>query len=180
MSSTAKPTPHNVAQAAAVLQRGGLELLRQLVGPWVFVGQIPNEEGEADWSFRTLSARSVKFTANNEDRVLHDHDRMLGATKAQQGAFMNTLLIGRASTNDLYVPHSSVSKLHARVRVVSDDELWLSDAGSSNGTEYGGEALAGSVERRLIHGALARFGVIELQTLETKRLVPLLEQLALP
>ncbi len=180
MSGSTVPAPMTVAQAAAALATGGYELLRQLTGPWVLVGQIPSEEGQADWSFRTLSARSIKYTADNVDRVLHDHDRVLGATKARQGAFMNTLLIGRASTNDLYLPHSSVSKLHARVRVVSDEELWLSDAGSSNGTEYAGEPLQGSAERRLVHGGVARFGIIELQTLETRRLAPLLEQLQMP
>lgn len=177
MTTERSATPLTVAQAAAAMSRGGVDLLRQLVGPWVFVGLVPNEDGNADWSFRTLSARSVKYTAGDEHRVLHDHDRVFGCTKARQGAFMNTLLIGRASTNDLYLAHSSVSKLHARIRVVSDEELWLSDAGSSNGTQYAGETLTQGVERRLVHGALARFGVIDLQTIETRRFIPLLEQL---
>ena len=71
------------------------------------------------------------------------------------------------------VVHSSVSKLHARVRL-ADDKLYLSDAGSSNGTSVNGEKLAEKAERVLEHGHLVRFGACNFQAFEPTRFVQLL------
>lgn len=42
--------------------------------------------------------------------------------------------IGRSSTNHLVLPHRKVSRRHAIVHVQGDNEYWLVDLGSSNGT----------------------------------------------
>src|SRR4051812_26990229 len=106
------------------------------LGAWVLVGPPPaNEDNE--WSFRTLSARTVRDADGVIEAVLDDTYLVLPLKKAQAGPFASTILVGRSRTNDVCVAHSSVSKLHARIRV-ADGKHYLSDAGSSNGTSVNG------------------------------------------
>lgn len=169
--------PLTVASLAALLEEKGSSALVERVGGWVLVGPAPIDEHPDEWSYRTLSARTVRFVFDNSEGFLKENFLAFGLTKPANRSFANTLLIGRSRSNDVCLPHSGVSKLHARIRVASDDELWLSDAGSSNGTAADGVQLIGDAETRLRHGTRIRFGAMTLQVLTTRELEPVLRRL---
>lgn len=149
--------------------------LTQDLGAWVLVGPPPAEDAN-EWSFRTLSARTVRDASGKVEAVLDDTYLVHPLKKMRAGPFASTILIGRSRTNDVCVAHSSVSKLHARIRIDDDHNLFLSDAGSSNGTALAGEPLLKDVEKRLTHSAQVRFGACSFQIFEPDRFVALLQR----
>ena len=144
------------------------------LGGWVLVGPRPQSE-EQEWSFRTLSARTVRDASGEIEAVLDDTYVVLALKKTQRGPFASTILVGRSRTNDVCVSHSSISKLHARIRV-GNDGLFLSDAGSSNGTSVNGMRLASDAEQRLANGLQVRFGGCSFQVFEPRRFAELLQR----
>jgi hypothetical protein len=54
----------------------------------------------------------------------------------------DTIMLGRATTNDVVLPYTDLSKLHAYVTRAADGSWLLADAGSTNGTWIGDEQLA--------------------------------------
>jgi adenylate cyclase len=53
----------------------------------------------------------------------------------------STVNIGRADANDLFLPHPSVSRHHARLTVLPGDTILLNDLGSLNGTFVNGQPI---------------------------------------
>ena len=104
-----------------------------LVGPPI---AVPRD----DWAYNTgvgvASSADLKYPMDPDHIVLP-------LRKSRPGAFADTFLIGRASSNDVCLDHDSVSKLHARIKVGGGDGLMLSDAGSRNGTALNGARLTG-------------------------------------
>ena len=74
---------------------------------------------------------------------------------APDGAW--SLLLGRRDDCDISIPFDTqISRRHAMLRVSPDGRLWLSDAGSLNGTFIGTERIA---EPTLLHeGQFFRLG----------------------
>ena len=64
---------------------------------------------------------------------------------------------GRSTANSLALDHPTVSKRHARIRLV-DGEFILEDLGSSNGTAINGKRLSGPV--KLTNGDRIAFGEV--------------------
>lgn len=71
----------------------------------------------------------------------------------------STVNMGRATTNDLVLPHSSVSRHHARLNVLPGDNPILSDLGSTNGTFVNGQQIQ---EQRLVDQDQISLGMYEL------------------
>lgn len=143
------------------------------LGGWVLVGPSPVEDDRSEWSFRTLSSRKIRDTSGNVEAVLDGSYVVFVLKKAKPGPFANTILVGRSRANDVCVGHSSVSKLHARIRA-GRDELLLSDAGSSNGTKIEGAPLAEGEERPIANGVHVTFGACTFQLFEPARFASLL------
>jgi hypothetical protein len=180
-NDTAEPSrPHAVLPVATVasLVKRALddpEGLASSLGGWVLVGPPPADDAN-EWSFRTLSARTVRDASGNVEAVLDDTYVVHPLKKQRPGPFASTILVGRSRTNDVCVSHSSVSKLHARVRVADDGALYLSDAGSSNGTQVNGAPLVPEKETRLDHGLQVRFGGCSFQVFEPSKFALLLRR----
>ena len=144
--------------------------------PWTLVGQIPgagDDDGDAAWTYRTCAVQTVRaIRAVGSTEVDAFLDETWGAwplIKREGGAFAATVLVGRAASNDVCIPHTSVSKLHARIRIANDG-VFLRDAGSSNGTIVNGAGLAGDEERLLLSGDLIRLGSCLFQVFEPAHL----------
>lgn len=165
--------PTTVSSLVARAMSDPVRLTEEL-GAWALVGASVAEE-EGDWSFRTLSARTVRDASGAVEAVLDDTYLVHLLKKMKAGPFAGTVLVGRSRTNDVCVAHSSVSKLHARIRVDASG-LFLSDAGSSNGTFFNDERLAKDTEQQLVHGAQIRFGACSFQAFEPQRFVTLLQK----
>ncbi|MCC7073039.1 MAG: FHA domain-containing protein [Deltaproteobacteria bacterium] len=153
---------------------GSQRLLSSELGAWVMVGPRPAEEGD-EWSFRTLSTRTLRDAAGKIEAVLDATFVVYPLRKARpDGPFRSTILVGRSRTNDICIPHSSVSKLHARIRTDDRGALFVSDAGSSNGTALEGSDLKADEERPLVSGLHLRFGACAVQVFDSERFVAML------
>jgi ABC transport system ATP-binding/permease protein len=60
------------------------------------------------------------------------------------------LTVGRGSGNDLVLDHSSVSRLHAVLKVEADGSVVIADRGSTNGVLVNSERIPG--EAKLANG----------------------------
>lgn len=154
--------------------RASPEALAEALGGWVLVGS--DFSGEDDqWNFRTLSVRTVRDqTESGEMLLLRDNFIVLPLRKAGR-SFQDTILVGRASSNDVCVRHLSVSKLHARIRR-REDGLEISDAGSSNGTRVRGAATRPDEWVAVASGDLVCFGSCPFHALEPTHLGRLLQR----
>jgi hypothetical protein len=139
------------------------------LGPWVLVCSCPTEGDE--WSYRTLSARLYPVRSpDGKELALGADFHVFGLKKDPGKPFADTILIGRASSNDVTLEHPSVSKLHARM-TVRGPELAVSDAGSSNGTFLGDDQLKPDEQRPVGDGAVLMFGSCSGFLMSTERLL---------
>lgn len=70
--------------------------------------------------------------------------------------------VGRAPINDVALPFSSVSKVHAFLRFIEGENEWtIEDAGSRNGTRVNGQRLAPNDRARLRDGDAVQFGDVK-------------------
>ncbi len=81
--------------------------------------------------------------------------------KKPGASFPDRITIGRTSNNDVVIPDTSVSRLHAYVR--RDKSGWLfADAGSKNGSQLRGIAVEPRKELPLPSRATLRIGDVDL------------------
>jgi hypothetical protein len=73
------------------------------------------------------------------------------------------LNVGRGTDNDLYFNHSSVSKVHAAVRMDSSGTLLVADTGSTNGTHINGVRIPYGEARPIAAGDVVAFGEVEVR-----------------
>jgi len=144
------------------------EELEKRFGRAVLVGAATTDD-EDHWSFQTRAAvgrRAVldELSPLRRDGVVH------AVRKVQPGAFAETVLIGRARSNDVCIGSPNLSKLHARIRLEADGGFALSDSGSKNGTSVNGKRLEPKEYVALKHGDEIRFGTLSLRFYTTSRL----------
>lgn len=146
---------------------------------WHLVGMMPDDDSDDAWTFRTGVVKTVRPVRVNTGELPVLIDESWGAwplVKRQGTAFADTVLIGRATTNDVCIVDSSISKLHARVRITGGG-LWLSDASSSNGTIVNGDEIPAGDETPLSTGDLVRFGARVFQVFSPGHLTTVLKGL---
>jgi hypothetical protein len=165
----------NVASLLPLVAKGPLAFADE-VGGWLLVGQLPDVE--PNWAYRTEGvpvARAVRAPTGEVEAMLDERWAAWPLRKRPGNVFPDTIFVGRATNNDVCIPHTSVSKLHARVRN-GVYGLILQDAGSSNGTMLNGDALVTGVDVSVSHGDLVRFGNVVFQCFEPAKLCAVLER----
>lgn len=154
------------------------DLADDTITTWVLIGQLPADDD--GWNYRTSAVKTIRAISSATGEIEAFLDEAFGAWPLKKAsdaqAFASTILVGRASTNDVCLQHQSISKLHARLRLVGDDVV-ASDAGSSNGTIVNGLALKEGEELTLKSGDLVRFGECALQLFAPEHLRRLLRTL---
>ena len=70
--------------------------------------------------------------------------------------------VGRSAENDLSINDPSVSKIHAALILNADDQLLVSDTGSTNGTFVGGERIAYGKAIVIGEDDSLKFGLVEI------------------
>ncbi|HMG73473.1 MAG TPA: FHA domain-containing protein [Pyrinomonadaceae bacterium] len=73
------------------------------------------------------------------------------------------LNVGRGTDNDLYLNHTSVSKVHAAVRMDNLGTLTVADTGSTNGTHINGVRIPYGEARPIAEGDVVAFGEVEVR-----------------
>lgn len=124
----------------------------QLIG----APELADDEGD-EWSFQTRAISRLGASM----RLGIDLGRAyVFPVRKARSTFADTILVGRASTSDVFIDDPSISKLHARIRRHvhgREGETWtISDAGSTNGTAIGERAVA--VDEPLAYGTRLRIG----------------------
>lgn len=71
--------------------------------------------------------------------------------------------VGRGTDNDLYLNHTSVSKIHAALKMDGQGTLLVADTGSTNGTHINGQRIPYGEARPLAEGDLVAFGDVEVR-----------------
>jgi hypothetical protein len=71
--------------------------------------------------------------------------------------------VGRGTDNDLYLNHTSVSKVHAAVRMDNLGTLLVADTGSTNGTHINGVRIPYGEARPIAEGDVVAFGEVEVR-----------------
>jgi pSer/pThr/pTyr-binding forkhead associated (FHA) protein len=71
--------------------------------------------------------------------------------------------VGRATDNELHLNHSSVSKIHASLRMDHLGTLLVADTGSTNGTHINGQRIAYGEAHPINEGDLVSFGDVEVR-----------------
>jgi hypothetical protein len=73
------------------------------------------------------------------------------------------LNVGRGTDNDLYLNHTSVSKIHAALKMDTESTLLVADTGSTNGTHINGQRIPYGEARPIAEGDLVAFGDVEVR-----------------
>lgn len=73
------------------------------------------------------------------------------------------LNVGRGTDNDLYLNHSSVSKIHAALKMNLEGALLVADTGSTNGTHINGARIPYGEARPIAEGDVVAFGDVEVR-----------------
>ena len=73
------------------------------------------------------------------------------------------LNVGRASDNELTLNDTSVSKIHAALRMSTEGTLLVADTGSTNGTYINGRRIAYGESRQIEDGDVVGFGDVEVR-----------------
>lgn len=73
------------------------------------------------------------------------------------------LNVGRGTDNNLYLNHSSVSKIHAALKMDNLGTLLVADTGSTNGTHINGVRIPYGEARPFADGDVVAFGEVEVR-----------------
>lgn len=145
----------------------------------LFLVGSPVDEDEAadseEWAYQTTYIQSIPEASGRMAFIDVKRTAVFPLRKARKGAFADTVLVGRSASNDVCIDHTSISKLHARIRRLGEGSWRLSDAGSLNGTKLNDRELSGDAPLR--DGDRINFGTLAFEVYDAKRLHHLLIRL---
>jgi hypothetical protein len=177
MSDTPGGTAVAFVRAAELAKQGDDAALARLLGAVQLIGVPPvgpgaDEEGTEEWSFRTRAVSHA--TASMKIGIDLWLASIFPVRKARHGFFAGTIIVGRAASSDVLIDHPSISKLHARIKMVSDGSYTIADAGSTNGTWVSTRHLADKEEVALPIGTMVKLGDWQLKFSKLEQTLALL------
>lgn len=113
--------------------------------------------GKAGKEARKEAASELMISARV---TLPEGSREVGLGFSQGGKRLN---VGRGTDNDLYLNHTSVSKIHAALKMDTQGTLLVADTGSTNGTHINGQRIPYGEARPIAEGDLVAFGDVEVR-----------------
>jgi len=170
--SAPEEPPFPILWLAGEVHERGREAVLDRLGRFVLVG-VGAEEEPAGWAFATSTMVSPALA--HRVGLGFDFERGIVIPLVKRTpTFPNVILIGRSSSNDVRIDDPSVSKLHARVRLIRGG-FDLEDAGSRNGTWVDDKEIQTGVA--VGHGDRVRFGQRSFRVHDAADLVELLERI---
>lgn len=155
----------------ARLRAEGDAALREALGPYVLVGAAHDAVDEGGWSFATHVVGAREETPS---RPFDLDASIVHGLRKRGSTFAGVILVGRSSSNDVCIDDTTISKLHARVRIDAEC-FWVEDAGSRNGTFVDGERIRS--ESAVYPGDTIRFGNVAFRVHETGRFLDVLRRM---
>lgn len=126
-----------------------------------FEEDLKKQDLERQMGQPLAAPRREKVEINYSARVtLPEGSREIPLTFVAGGRRIN---VGRGTDNDLYFNHSSVSKVHAAVRMDNGLTLLVADTGSTNGTHINGVRIPYGEARPISEGDVVAFGEVEVR-----------------
>src|SRR5256714_2016135 len=113
--------------------------------------------GKAEPGARKEAAPEVMISAR---LTLPEGSREVELGFIQGGKRLN---VGRGTDNDLYLNHTSVSKIHAAFKMDIQHNLLVADTGSTNGTHINGVRIPYGEARPIQDGDVIAFGDVEVR-----------------
>ncbi|MBI5497221.1 MAG: FHA domain-containing protein [Deltaproteobacteria bacterium] len=164
------PFPLSVLLTAA----GRMDVLvtRTAHAPGILVGHLPDDEAQA-WPARTPRAVFHNPAALAQAELSVDMLCWPLAPRRLMGLVQAVLRVGRGQECDLVVPHSSVSRVHARL-FTQRRAAAIADARSTPGTFVNNEPVQELVPRVLKDLDRVRLGAVDLQYVSIARLAAML------
>lgn len=146
--------------------------------PFLFGREVLEEE----FRFSTLVTddRGMSEMARESTDVFKIRHWVIAVKKAPEAPAQDRVFLGRSETNDICVPHKTVSKLHAYFQRDSSPVLKWSvvDTGSSNGTRHNGLKLPPRAKVQLVDGDTLVFGRCVFQWMTARSLYDRVQVLA--
>jgi hypothetical protein len=146
--------------------------------PFLFGKEVLEEE----FRFQTLVTREASMSAEGRQgtdtfRIRH---WVMPVKKPDGAPGQDRIFLGRGETNDICVPHRTVSKLHAYF--VRDPRIltrwFVLDTGSANGTKANGMRIPGRSRVALVDGDTISFGRCVFQWMSARSLYERLSAMA--
>jgi len=154
------------------------------------LGDIPEDEdsstefhtagisqGDLKKIIEEVSALGDKNFAEKHQNVLDGGAFLVVIEKHAKNAWTEWVSVGRTTNNDIVLVHSSVSKLHARIRVEepplgseTPNQYWLTDLDSKNGTRVNNQVLTPREDYLLNVSDIIEFGQVKCRFLNAARL----------
>lgn len=86
-------------------------------------------------------------------------DTVISIEKSSSNSFASKILVGRTETNDIVVPHITISKHHAFFQADEEANRYsVTDTGSTNGTKLNGQPITAKEARYVTDGDQIAFG----------------------
>jgi hypothetical protein len=138
--------------------------------PFLFGREVLEEE------FRFSTAVTDPTAGHSQDHAatapsLRIRHWVIPVRKAADAPAQDRVFLGRSETNDVCVPHPTVSKLHAyfqRDHVPGGAKWFIVDAGSANGTKHNGMRLPPRAKVALLDSDVIVLGRCVFQWLEPR------------
>jgi len=114
-------------------------------------------ELQKSWKGAPKEKNEVSITARV---TLPDGSREIPLSFTPGGKRLN---VGRATDNEIHLNHSSVSKIHAALKMDGLGTLLVADTGSTNGTHINGVRIPYGEARPIVDGDVIAFGDVEVR-----------------
>lgn len=110
-------------------------------------------------------------TQNSGTDVFRIRHWVIAVKKPAEAPAQDRVFLGRSETNDLCVPHKTVSKLHAYFQRDSQPLKWsVVDTGSANGTKHNGLRVPPRAKVAILDGDTLVFGRCVFQWMSARSL----------
>jgi len=107
----------------------------------------PRRNGRA--TIEQLMAKHTHFAVNLRKR------------EGSDTVLLGHISVGRAHNKDIVLRHSTVSKFHAWFEVDPSDDVYVTDAGSTNLSRLNGQPIEARVRTAVAPGDVVRFGAVD-------------------
>lgn len=142
--------------------------------PFLFGREVLEEE----FRFSTLVtderglSEAQRESQNPRTDVFRIRHWVIAVKKAADAPAQDRIFLGRSETNDICVPHKTVSKLHAYFQRDSQPTLKWSviDTGSANGTRHNGLKMPPRAKVQILDGDTLVFGRCVFQWMSARSL----------